>query len=285
MLGLKNKTFIDYLTFDFNNRVAARLFFLALVVFMILKIGMIWSLSHVVMDHHKLSLPRSWMGKMLLAPAFLADYNIDLFFIAVLVFLVFAFLVKSHVVVNAIFFWLTFNLYIVVLPFANGSDLVLFMLALWCIPLATHPVFRSPALNLFQKAAFNTGVLLCQLQVIFIYLVSGYDKVLSEVWRSGVAIDYITHLTSLYNPLFEGWFEVRLVQQILSWLTILFELAFVVLIWVQRTRLMMLAIGVIFHLFIWFVLSLPDFALIMMISYIIFLKDSDLLRLRVWLKQ
>jgi hypothetical protein len=47
----------------------------------------------------------------------------------------------------------------------------------------------------------------------------------------------------------------------------------------------MLAAGVFFHLFIWVVMSLPDFAGIMIISYIIFLKDSDYLRFRSWIRR
>jgi len=32
---------------------------------------------------------------------------------------------------------------------------------------------------------------------------------------------------------------------------------------------------VLFNLFIWIVLSIPDFALLMIISFLIFLKDED----------
>lgn len=274
---------IDYLALDYNNPNSVRLFFKALVAFMILKIAAVWPLSHKVMNHHSLSLPRSWMGKVFLAPAFFANYNVDLFFIVVVGFLVAAFLLKSHYFVNAFFFWLSFNLYIVVLPFSTGADLVFFMLALWCIPMATHPIFTSDKGSALQKTVFNTSVVLCQLFVLFIYLVSGYDKLMSDVWRSGVAFEYITNLKSLYNPMFDLWLQNKFIQQMLSWTTIGFEFVFVIFIWIERTRLPMLAIGVIFHLFIWFVLSLPDFALIMMISYIIFLKDNDLSRFWLWL--
>jgi hypothetical protein len=284
--ALKNKgdRIVDYVTADYNNPKAVRFFFRALVTYTILKIAMIWPLSHKMMSYHSLSLPKSWLGKVVLAPAFLANYNVDLFFMVIVAFLIATFIARINYIITAIFFWITFNLYIVVLPYANGSDLVLFMLALWCVPQAMYPGFKSETGKILQKTTFNVAAILCQMLVISIYLVSGVDKLMSEVWRSGVAIEYIINLKTLYNPIFVGLFENELIQKLLSWITIGFELAFVVLVWTERSRLPILAVGIIFHLVIWVVLSLPDFALIMMISYIIFLKDKDLIRFRTWLK-
>jgi hypothetical protein len=127
--------------------------------------------------------------------------------------------------------------------------------------------------------------MLCKLQIVFIYLVSGWDKLTSETWRSGEAFDYIIHLNTLYNPAFTGLFEGSVVHSILSWATILFELLFVVLVWIEKTRLPVLLTGIFFHLFIWVVMTLPDFAAIMILSYIIFLNDSDYTRVRSWIKR
>lgn len=238
---------------------------------------MLWPLTHTVISNHHVSLPRSWYGKLLLAPSFLAVYNIDYFFVIAILFLVVAFFVRPNYIVTTLFFWLTLNLYIVFFSFANGSDLVLFMLALWCIPMVHKPMFQSELGVVIQKTSFNLAAILCQLQIVFIYLISGWDKLLSEAWRSGEAFDYVMHLDAMYNPLFTGVFENAIIQKILSWLTILFELSFGVLVWIRKTRLPILAIGIVFHLFIWIVMSLPDFAAIMMISYIAFLKDKDLI--------
>ena len=83
----------------------------------------------------------------------------------------------------------------------------------------------------------------------------------------------------MFNPAFAGIFDNPAVQLILSWLTILFELAFAVLVWFKKTKIPMLVMGIVFHFFIWIVLSLPDFAAVMIVSYIIFLDDADLMRL------
>ena len=266
---------VQYLVQDFNQPVTARLFFKALVLLSIVKIAMLWSFSHRVMNHHSITLPGSWVGKIVLAPSFLANDNVDIFFLVSIVFLGVAFFLRPSYITTIMFFWLSFNLYIVYLPFANGADLVLFMLALWCIPIAAKPEFKSETGSIVQKTCHNAGIILCQLQVIFIYLVSGWDKLMSEVWQSGDAIDYIIHLPNLFNPAFGGMFEHPALQIVLSWTTIIFELAFAVLVWFDKTRIPILIIGVLFHLFIWVVMSLPDFAITMMLSYILFLKDTD----------
>jgi hypothetical protein len=252
----------------------------------LVKILVLWPFSHRVMNHHDITLPRSLFGKILLAPSFLANENVDIFFAIGVIFLAIVFFLRPHYIATVLFFWLTFNLYIVYLPFANGADLVLFVLAFWCIPLATRPAFPSPTGIVIQKTAYNTAFILAQLQVVLIYLVSGWDKLLSDGWKSGEAFDYVIHL-SLFNPAFEGMFENQVLQVIASWMTILFEIAFVFLVWFNKTRRPILIAGLIFHLFIWVVMNLPDFAVTMIVSYILFLRDADYdglpSRIRRWL--
>lgn len=265
-----------YLVRDFKNPRVSHLFFRSLVAFTIVKMVLLLSFSRQVMAHHNITLPRSWIGKLFLGPSFLANYNVDIFFSIAIVCLVVIFLKRPNYLTTAFFFWLALNLYVVYLPFANGSDMLLVMLALWYIPVATQPVFKSEMGAILQKAVFNTGMIFCQLQVIFIYFISGADKLISKAWRSGEAFDYIAHLETMYNPLLSGVFEEPTLKLILSWSTILFELGFVILVWFERTRLPVLLTGIFFHLFIWIVMSLPDFASLMMLSYILFLKDRDL---------
>ena len=270
---------VRHIVVDFNNPLVVRIFFKALVLLTIVKILLLWSFSHAVLKYHDITLPRSLPGKFIMAPAFLANENVDVFFAVAIVLLVAALILRPSYFTTAFLFWLTFNLYVVYLPFANGSDLILFMLALWCIPMATIPQLKSEVGATLQKTCYNAGIILCRLQIVFIYLISGVDKLKSEVWRTGVAFDYVIHLSNMFNPAFAGIFDNPAVQLILSWLTILFELAFAVLVWFKKTKIPMLVMGIVFHFFIWIVLSLPDFAAVMIVSYIIFLDDADLMRL------
>jgi hypothetical protein len=131
----------------------------------------------------------------------------------------------------------------------------------------------------FQMLLFNGSSLLIKVQLAIIYLLSGIDKLYSPAWRNGDAIQYMVSLDYLFNPKLVGIFPSHpWLNFILSWMVILFEMLFPVFIWKNRFRLWMLLIGTLFHLIIIILLSLVDFGLIMLISYIIFLTDADLTR-------
>lgn len=256
-------------------------FFKALLLLTLIKMILLWPASATVMKYHDITLPGSIVGKILLAPAFLASVDINLFYGLGIIFLAAALVIVPGYLITGMFFWLTFNLYVINLPFANGADLVLFMLAFWAVAMPAKPSACGESLSgVLRQSAHNLAVVLCRVQVVIIYLVSGLDKLASETWRSGVAFDYIVHMDTLYHPSFSGVFDSSAFHVALSWTTIAFELLFVVLIWIERSRLMILAAGVCFHLFIGIVLSLPDFASVMIVSYIIFLKDDDIGRIK-----
>ena len=245
---------------------------------------MLWPICRIVISHHTLSLPRSIVGTIFLAPAFLANRHPDMFFALSVMVLLVVLLGRPNLALRALFFCITVNLYIVGFPISDGSDVVLFMLAFWSIPLVHVDQFRSPGLQMVRVTLFNLALLFCQLLIVFIYAVSGLDKLLSDTWRSGVAFAYIEHLEFLYNPVFPGIFGSSFWNAIFAWSTMLFELLFACLIWNNRMRIPILLAGTIFHLFIWIVLSLPDFSLIMIVSYLLFLRDTDYHKVKSWIR-
>jgi hypothetical protein len=257
-----------------QNVFAVSVFCKALVVFVIVKIGMIWTVSSSIVALHKFIPSSLFVVRILFSPAQWASEHLTLFYSFSLVFLVVILFIRWNYINGLVFFLLVINLYRINLPITNGSDYVLFMLAFWAMLMSRWPILKNENGNAPLILLFNISVVLCQLQIVFIYLISGWDKVTSRIWRSGDAIDYITHLDFFFSQPF-GFPNNHFINLSLSWITIAFELAFVSLVWFNRTRKVVLVLGVLFHLIIWFMLSLPDFALIMIISYLIFLKDED----------
>jgi len=257
-----------------RNTFSVLVFCRALIFFLFAKIIVLWSLSSFVVKMHHFVPSSSIIIRILFWPAYWGSEHLSGFYSLFLLFLTITLFVKWNSITGFLFFWLVLNMYRLNVPITNGSDIVLLMLVFWSIGMSAWPSLTNEKWNMILILLFNTAVLLCQLQIVFIYLVSGWDKITSEIWRSGDAMSYITHLDLLYNANF-GLPENDFMNLLLSWATIVFELTFVILVWFNRTRLTVLAIGVAFHFIIWFMLSLPDFSLVMMISYLIFLKDTD----------
>ncbi len=248
-------------------------------MYVIIKVLFTWSLSALVNDVQVLSPAGSLLSRILYWPSTMASSYHAVFYSCCLIILIATVVLPWNYVTSFLFFLICLNLVRLNPPIINGSAYVTYMLAFWCIGMSTYPSFHSKKLQVAHHALFALSVLFCQMQVAIIYFESGWDKLTSEVWRSGEAFMYLTHYDPLFNPAFSDLLKGKVTQLVMGWLTIGFELGFVVLVWFKRTRILVLCIGVIFHLVIIVMLTLPDFGVIMILSYLVFMKDSDYRRI------
>jgi hypothetical protein len=245
-------------------------------MFAMIKCLTLWSVADTILTV-KTNIKGSFVVKFFLLPVLAADYYPNFFFATTMIVLITLLFVRPNYLTNFLLFWMVLALFRLIFPVTNGSDYVLLILALISIPLSFHR-FKNPKLEVVSVSTYNLFRLIAQIQVVLIYLISAWDKLQSEVWRSGVALQYIANLETEFNPLFKDLITEK-TTLLMAWTTILFELLFVFFVWKKRTRLFILCVGTIFHVVIWAMLNLPDFALIMILSYLLFLKDSDLKRL------
>ena len=248
----------------------------ALSVYIVVKVLLTWSVVSDITAFHRFSQPKAIWSWIVFGPGVWGAAHINGFLVAIVCIAIIALLVQPNYFIAGILAWLSFSFYRLIFPIANGSDQILLTLVFMAVPLSIWPRLESERGSVVQDSVFNTTLLLGKLYVASIYLISGLDKLGSEAWRSGDAFSYIAQLDFIVNPglasLIPESEEGRLV---ISWLTILFELSFPVLIWIGRIRLWVCLVGVVFHVVIGVFLSLPDFAGIMMVSYLLFFNDSD----------
>mgnify|MGYP002632531010 CR=1 FL=1 len=118
------------------------------------------------------------------------------------------------------------------------------------------------------------------MQIGLLYFSSGIHKLLGEHWLKGDAIFITLHLDEFTLPwiktnlVYNNWFLV-----LSTWLSLAYQLLFVFLIWVKKTRTVFLAFGLLFHLAIAFIVGVTDFGLIMIASYTIFLSPKKAAKL------
>lgn len=113
---------------------------------------------------------------------------------------------------------------------------------------------------------------LIQFQICIIYGYTGFEKLKGVTWWDGTAL-----WTVLANPQFTNYDLIFLrhfpiVFAIGTFVTIIFEVYFPVMVAVRKTRPYWLGSGVLFHLGIGMVLSLMPFSLVMCAPYFLFLS-------------
>lgn len=115
---------------------------------------------------------------------------------------------------------------------------------------------------------------LLQIQICVIYAYTGLEKLKGLSWWDGTAL-----WTVLANPQFTNYDLIWLrnfpiVFALGTFITIIFEVYFPVMVYMKKTRAIWLGLGVLFHLGIGFLLGLMPFSLVMLSTYFLFFDIS-----------
>lgn len=135
-----------------------------------------------------------------------------------------------------------------------------------------HRPIRSDLLtNLFYQ------LILVQLCVIYAY--TGFEKLKGASWWDGTALwsVLINSQMVIANMEWLRYFPWAVV--FFTFVTILFEIYFPVLVWVKKLKVPLLLIGISFHMGIGVLMGLWGFALVMLAPYVMFLRSVDELKI------
>jgi hypothetical protein len=163
----------------------------------------------------------------------------------------------------------------------TSADTMMRVLSFWAmfVPLGQHySVDARRAAHLppgRPTTAFALPVRLMQLQVALVYLSTAILKS-DDIWWQGKAIHYALQLQSITLPT-SDWvltFSPDWLLKLLTYQTLVTEYAFFFLVFAPLAqpylRGLGLALGAALHIGIGLTLAIPDFSIIMMISYLIF---------------
>lgn len=136
------------------------------------------------------------------------------------------------------------------------------------------PVFFNP--KSWSDQLSTVFFRLLQLQLFTIYAYTGFEKLKGSTWWDGTAL-----WTVLVNPQFTS-FDLLFLKNfpvifaIGTFVTIIFEVYFWVMVSNKKTRILWLWLGVVFHLMIGVLLGLMTFSLVMISTYVLFIYRSNL---------
>jgi hypothetical protein len=181
---------------------------------------------------------------------------------------------------------ITFALYILQLGFfqqnfavSYGADVIAFHWLLY-LSLTRHNDHLN-VLNLFRKraairlrgGATRVGLRLIQIQVALIYGFSGFEKLKGGPWWDGSAVWVTLSSMDLVDYDFSFLSQLPLLAFLASFLPLIWEIYFPVLIIQTGWRPWVLGFGVMFHFMIGWIMHLPFFGLVMTSSYFVFFNS------------
>lgn len=116
---------------------------------------------------------------------------------------------------------------------------------------------------------------LIQIQISVIYLWTVWHKLKGETWFEGTAVYYATRLESMTNSTIPMILDSVQFLKLATWGTLLVELALGTLVWFKEFRKPVIIIGILFHISIEYVMSIPFFELYMMSLFVNFFTPEE----------
>jgi hypothetical protein len=102
-----------------------------------------------------------------------------------------------------------------------------------------------------------------------IYFIAGMTKLLDPDWNSGSALTDILRIREFSLPIFYNTHS-NFFTEFATYFVIVYQVLFPFLVWLKKLKTVLISLGILQHLIIAFVVGLPSFGFIMIISYAIF---------------
>ena len=137
--------------------------------------------------------------------------------------------------------------------------------------------FSIDSLISFRKRKWPIwGTRLIQIQLSVVYLWTAWHKLKGDTWIDGSAVYYATRLEGFTNNTLPFVLDSILFLKLATWGTLIVEMALASLIWFSEFRKPLIYIGIIFHLVIEYLMSIPFFELYMIALLCLFFTPEEI---------
>lgn len=187
--------------------------------------------------------------------------------------------------------WTRFSalmMFVLVISFDNrnpyivhGGDTLIRVLSFWMIFARSNAYFsldQKFARNKIPHAAPAWPLRALQFQVAVMYFATFCHKIKGSSWWDGTAIYTVSQLIEFKRYplpfLYSSWLFIK----ISTWITLIFEGSFAILVWWRKTKYHVLAFGVFFHLCLEWHYNIPIFQWVSIFSYAVFLDRQSITR-------
>lgn len=172
---------------------------------------------------------------------------------------------------DVLIWFIVINVHNKLYPSLTGGDLLLNQFLFFNCFISARFIKKETWFNSLSMCVHNMAVLGIILQLCLVYFLSGLAKVGDSEWLSGQAIISVAKIrhfslysflsyTTLLDPLYF----------FLNYLVLFYQILFPILVWIGSLKKPLLLIGIGMHVYIGFVMGLPEFSAIMIIAYVYF---------------
>jgi predicted DCC family thiol-disulfide oxidoreductase YuxK len=185
---------------------------------------------------------------------------------------------------SILFFVFTWSLYARDQFLLSGGDNLLYLLAFLLMFCDCGAYFSidamrnraSPTPRPFVALLHNFAVLAILLQLCLVYLTSAFYKIQGHMWQDGTALYYVLR-TSEFNlsPFAQHFYQNAIIVTALTYMTILFQMAWPFLIWVRAARPFIALGAFTLHASIGYFMGLVWFSAVLIGAELIIFDDID----------
>lgn len=176
-------------------------------------------------------------------------------------------------------YFFTVNLFLKGAVLFTGGEVLMNFLLFYMMFI--HKVEPNSKFYFLQNLLNNVFFRIMMIQICILYFFSCFYKLYDENWLSGEAVMYVSRIAHFSSAAFASIFEdSRGLSIFFTYLTLLYQGLFPLLVWFKKIKIPFLLVGVAFHLAILIFQGIFTFAIIMIITYILFLDDKHI----HWLK-
>ncbi len=124
-----------------------------------------------------------------------------------------------------------------------------------------------------------------QIELALLYFAAFCWKAKGPLWLHGTALYYVYHLDALKRFPIPAWLLRPTILKLGTWSAMALEFSLGVLIWIKKLRYVLLALGLLFHLFLEYSLNVPLFQWDVLSAYILFVDPTDITRAWNWISR
>jgi hypothetical protein len=214
-------------------------------------------------------------------------YHSLVFYLGMLVAVAFIMGYRTRIA-TVLFYVFTWSLYTRSWFLLTGGDNLLYLLAFYLMFADCGACFsvdawlrrnRAKPDNPFAAMPHNFAVLAIIVQLSLLYFTSAFFKIQGHMWQDGTAIYYILR-TAEFNlsPLAHYFYDSGAVVTLLTWFTIVFQMAWPFLIWNRRAKPFVFLGALTLHSMIGYFMGLVWFSFVMISAELAIFDDSELIR-------